>query len=390
MVFAAEHRGEWFPGNKFRHKIQWGARVQRQIIADQVHEWNGVDSAGFFQLDELIRGSVNIASNQYKIFVQDNWKLNKSNTLRLLFGSRAVYNDLNNEFFASPRVAFVFDPTARKINTDTMSRAQYKRHIRRQYQIRVAGGMYQQPAFYREMRARNGDVNTNVLAQKAAHAIIGGDYQFRIWNRPFKLFAEVYYKHLWDLIPYEVDNVRIRYYPDRRAVGYATGLDLKVIGPFIKGVDSWVSLSLLQTQEDVLGDDQGYVSRPTDQRFAFSMYFQDELPINPTYKVHINFVYGSGLRFGPPGNFENRTSLTVPAYNRVDLGFSKMILFKSADERGGKPGIESLWLTAEVFNLFQRANTVSYIWIKDVYNTQFAVPNYLSARLFNFRVIMRF
>jgi hypothetical protein len=168
-------------------------------------------------------------------------------------------------------------------------------------------------------------------------------------------------------------------------------LDTRVTGQFIKGVDSWMTLGLLRTQEKVLELNQGYVSRPTDQRFQFSMFFQDELPINPNYKAHINFVYGSGLHFGPPKVLENRTVFQYPSYQRVDLGFSRVILINSIEERRDKKfAIETLWISLELFNLFQRSNTVSYVWIKDVFNNQFGVPNYLSARLLNLRVIARF
>ncbi|MEY3443074.1 MAG: hypothetical protein RLZZ519_1355, partial [Bacteroidota bacterium] len=197
--------------------------------------------------------------------------------------------------------------------------------------------------------------------------------------------------YMTNLVPYEVDNVRIRYYPEYHANGYAYGVDTRVTGQFIKGVDSWMTLGVLRTQEKVLELNQGYKPRPTDQRFQFSMFFQDELPINPNYKAHINFVYGSGLRFGPPRVLENRTVFQYPSYQRVDLGFSRVILINSIAERADKKfALETLWISLEIFNIFQRANTVSYVWIKDVFNNQFGVPNYLSARLLNLRLIARF
>ncbi len=241
------------------------------------------------------------------------------------------------------------------------------------------------------MRAMDGSLFLDRKAQTSYHAIVGGGYLFNIWGRPFKVTGEAYYKYLTNLVPYEVDNVRIRYYPEYHATGYAYGLDSRVTGQFIKGVDSWMSLGLLRTQEKVLELNQSYKPRPTDQRFQFSMFFQDELPINPNYKAHINFVYGSGLRFGPPKVVENRTVFQYPSYQRVDLGFSWVFLINSAAERSEKKfAVESLWLSLEIFNLFQRANTVSYVWIKDVFNNQFGVPNYLSARLLNLRLIARF
>ena len=201
-----------------------------------------------------------------------------------------------------------------------------------------------------------------------------------------------------------MDNVRIRYYPFNPAKGYAYGADVKVNGEFIKGVDSWMSLSYLNTKEDVQGDsmtvfledgsservDQGFVRRPSDQRVTFAMYFQDELPLNPTFKAHINFVFGSGLPTGPPRVLDNRSVFVAPSYQRVDIGFSKLFAFRGRAERGGKFGFESLWATLEVFNLFQRANTVSYTWIEDVFTVRYAVPNFLSSRLINARVVVKF
>lgn len=392
-VFAAEQRGDWFPGNNFRHKISWGLRVQAQLIEDQLKEWNGTDSAGYFSLDESFRTDVRLDSRLYKLYVQDHWKVSADKSKRLIFGARAIYNDLNNQFLVAPRLQFVIDPSSKpKANEDQMDVSEYTRDDDRRYQLRFAAGMYHQPLFYREMRDFDGTVNTSRPAQTSYHLIAGGDYLFKIWDRPFKLTAETYFKYLDNLVPYEIDNVRIRYYPYNNATGYAYGLDARVTGQFIRGLDSWVNVGLLKTEENVVElPDSGFKSRPTDQRVNFSMYFQDELPFNPTYKVHINFVYGSGLRFGFPRKLENRTVFSVPSYQRVDLGFSKLILFKGRDEMEDKKfGLQSLWVSAEIFNLFQRANTISYLWVKDVFNTQFAVPNFLSARLLNLRVIMRF
>ena len=389
-VISIEQKAKWFPDRNYRHLVEWGVRAQQQVIDDQVKEWNGVDSAGYFILRESFRNEATVNTRLYKAYIQDNWKLNKKATFRLVAGARLIYNELNNEFLVAPRVMLIFDPTKRVINPDSMSQEEFKRWKRSQFQLRISGGMYHQPAFYREMRDFEGTVHTDIKAQTSVHSIVSLDYQFKIWRRPFKIQLEGYYKYMYNLIPYEVDNVRLRYYPDHPAVGFATGLDLKINGQFIRGVDSWLSFGVLKTMENSIGDTIGWIPRPTDQRFSFAMYFEDELPINPTYKVHINFVYGSGMRVGPPGSLENKAALRTPAYNRVDLGFSKMFLFKTREERGDKFGIESLWITAEVFNLFQRANTVSYTWIKDVFNNQFAVPNYLSARLFNVRVVARF
>lgn len=389
-VLAAEQRGDWFPGKELRHKISWGVRVQNQIIDDELTEWNGTDSAGYFQLDETYRSRIDLQSTVFKVYAQDHWKLSKDFTKRLIFGGRVIYNNLNNQLLFAPRVQFVIDPASKKLE-NALEESNYTFSEKRKYQLRFAAGVYHQPILYRPLRAIDGSINPDRDAQTSIHFIAGGDYLFKLWGRPFKLYSEAYYKILKNLVPYEVENVRVRYYPFNTADGYAYGLDARVTGEFIKGVDSWMSFGLLRTQEKVQELDQGYIPRPSDQRFTFGMFFQDELPNNPTFKVNINFVYGSGLRFGPPRSFENRTVFKVPSYQRVDVGFSKLILFKSTEEMSDKKfGFQSLWVSAEIFNLFQRANTVSYTWIKDVYNTQFAIPNFLSSRLLNIRLIARF
>ncbi|MEM0995428.1 MAG: carboxypeptidase-like regulatory domain-containing protein [Bacteroidota bacterium] len=391
-VLSAEQRGDWFPGRNYRHKISWGLRGQRQLINDELREWNGVDSAGYFGLDESFRTNATLNSTLFKFYVQDHWKVSRDKTKRLILGARAIYNSLNDQFLVAPRIQFVIDPSSKDDGRDAMDESNYTRGDDRRYQLRFAAGVYHQPLFYREMRAFDGSLNTARPAQSSYHLIAGGDYLFNIWKRPFKFSAEGYFKYLTNLVPFEVDNVRIRYYPFENADGYAYGIDTRVTGEFIKGVDSWVNFGILSTRERLESQlDSGFVRRPTDQRLQFSMFFQDELPINPTYKVHINFVYGSGLRFGPPRVLEARSVFGVPSYQRVDLGFSKLLIFNTIEEREDKKfALESLWISAEIFNLFQRANTISFTWIQDVFNTQFAVPNFLSARLLNLRVMVRF
>lgn len=381
-VGSAQIKGTWAANKKASHKLHWGVKYQYQRIKDDLKEYILIDSAGYvvdstggFGREEYIRGSADLTSNTFKAYFMHEWALSPSS--KLLTGVRGMYYDLTDDWLVAPRIQFVYDASKREKKKP------------KEYRLRLAGGMYHQPPFYREFRRLNGTLNLGIKPQTAVHALAGVDYRFNIWNRPFRLSAEGYYKYLYNLIPYEIQNVRVRYYPDRVAKGYAYGFDARLNGEFIKGVDSWVSFGILNTREDVLGDTIGYIPRPTDQRFHISFFFQDEMPINPTYKVHIKYVYGSGTRFGPPRVFENRTAFGFPAYHRVDIGFSKLISFKVKTEGARRP-IESIWASVEVFNLFQRANTVSYTWVKDIFNTQFAVPNFLSARLLNARVIVTF
>ena len=391
-VYAAEMRGDWFSRYQNRHKVTWGLRYQAQRIDDELNEWYGTDSAGYFRVTEQFKTNSQVNSHLIKAFAQDHWKISRDQSMRLVYGARVIYNSLNNQLLFAPRLQFVIDPGSKVGEKEIMDEGDYTRSTRRNYQLRFAVGAYQQPLFYRELRDYDGSLNLTRRAQASYHAIAGGDYLFKIWNRPFKLTGELYYKYMTDLVPFEVDNVRIRYYPFENATGYAYGADARVTGQFIKGIDSWMNLGILSTRERVDSlFDKGFVRRPTDQRVVFSTYFQDELPINPTYKVHINFVYGSGLRFGPPRNLEARSVFGVPSYQRVDLGFSKLFLIHTQLElEDMKFGVESIWVSAEIFNLFQRANTVSYTWVEDVYNIQYAVPNFLSSRLLNLRVLVRF
>lgn len=385
-VVSGQIKGEWTTDNTSRHKIYFGLTARYQEINDQLKEYSALDSAGYlvnplgqFGLDENIRGSADITSSLLKGYAQYQVRMGKFGASTLVIGGRAIYYDLIDSWMFSPRIQYVYD-FSRRENGPNM-------------RLRLATGIYEQPPFYREFRRFDGTLNFDVKPQRSIHMITGLDYQFKAWGRPFKLFSEAYYKKLENVIPYEVQNVRIRYYPDEIAEGYAYGVDARLNGQFIKGVDSWVSLGILRTQEDVVGDEQSYVPRPADQRFTFAMYFQDEMPINPTYKVHISYVYNSGMRFGPPGIFDNRTVFGFPAYHRVDLGFSKLITFKGAldkQSRQSRYGLKSIWATVEIFNLLQRENTVSYTWIKDLDNNVFAVNNFLSARLVNARVIISF
>ena len=248
------------------------------------------------------------------------------------------------------------------------------------------------------------------------------EYVFLSWGREFKLVTEAYYKKLDNLVPYKIDNLRIRYFAENSSKGYATGIDLRLNGEFVQGVESWASVSFLKTEEDIQNDyyytyynsdgavivpgyttnsvavdsiktTPGYIPRPTDQRFTFSMFFQDYLPKFPSYKMNMTLVYGTGLPFGPPGKDRYKDVLRFPSYRRVDIGFSKVII----DEDDSKQHrmklankLEYFAVGLEIFNLLQVNNTVSYLWVTDVTSRRYAVPNYLSARTLNVKVNVRF
>ena len=381
---SAEYQGELSLDRDFyrkaaddyvRHKLHFGLRAQREWIYDELYEWNATDSAEYVTYGELIQSQNDQLSNRVMGHLQYSWRTSK--TTNLILGARANYWTQNEELLISPRLQFVFDPSERDSS--------------KTWNLRFAAGYYQQPPFYRELRAFDGTIFPRLRAQKSLHFVAGGDWTFYLWRRPFKLTGEAYYKHLDNLIPYEFENVRIRYYPEEKATGRIYGGDLKLNGQFIQGVDSWFRVSYLKAEENVKRlPEQGYVPRPTDQRVTFSMFFQDHLPRVRNFKVHINLLYGSGLPHGPPQNLMNRTVFRQPHYSRVDLGMSYLLAFRTAEEQRKAFSLKSLWISLEVFNLLQRQNTISYNWITDAFGNNFAIPNYLSTRFLNLRVVGKF
>lgn len=419
-VVTAEHRGSW---ESTANYLTWGAKYQRENIDDQLHEWELIDSAGFtlphpsddigapFQpvtplhMNFFAASDVTLATNRLSGFVQNTWNFgNNSRDFAVTAGIRSQYWDYSEQFLFSPRASLSYHP---RWTHDIL--------------FRLAAGYYYQPAFYRELRNFDGTIAEDQKAQKSIHLVGGADWNLTIWGRPFKFVTEVYYKFLDDLIPYEVDNVRIRYYANERSRGYATGIDMKINGEFVPGIESWASLSVMKTQEDIYGDyyyqyfdeegnpsgtgpepnpeasqnekvEPGYIPRPADQRVRFSMFFQDYLPMNPTYKMHLALYFGSSLPFGPPKSQRYQQTYRMPPYRRVDIGFSKQLIGSHTKFKEGNPlgHLKSMWLSLEIFNLLQVNNTISYLWITDVSGRQYAVPNFLTPRQLNLKLVVQF
>ena len=287
--------------------------------------------------------------------------------------------------------------------------------------LTAAVGAYYQPPFYREMRNLSGQVNTNLRAQKSIHSVLGVNYAFKAWKRNFSLTSEVYYKHLWDLVPYEFDNVLIRYFGQNQAKGYSAGFDVRLNGELVEGAESWISMSVMKTAEDIIGDKYteyydtagnaianiaanadrivdsntifpGYIPRPTDQRVNFALFFQDYIPKFKFIKVSVSLVFGTGLPFGPPDSDRYKDDLRIPPYRRVDIGFSGQLWnpIWAKKKNVFNQGLKSAWLTLDVFNIFGITNTVSYLWINDINNNRYAVPNYLTARRINAKLLINF
>jgi len=278
--------------------------------------------------------------------------------------------------------------------------------------FRAAAGFYHQPPFYRELRRYDGTVNTDVKAQRSFQLVAGMDYNFKTGNRPFRLTAEAYYKHMTNVIPYDIDNVRIRYFGENRAKAYATGLELRLFGELVKDAESWISLGFMRTREDLENDNYynytldsnnvpvdstlatgGWLRRPTDRFLTFGMFLQDYLTTNKNFKVYLNFLYGSNMPYNIPNSVKYRNALVVEPYIRIDIGFSVLLLdSEKSNRRSHNPfrNLENIWASLEVFNLIDRPNTISYLLIKDFSNTVFAMPNRLTPRLLNVKLVARF
>ena len=345
--------------------IEFGAGYALENIDDYIHEYTFLDSIDYVINNDLITTDQEITSHRLTAYAQNSLQFNSRHTIT--YGVRFNYWTYNRQLLVSPRLQYAYQP----VNNPNLL-------------FNFAAGLYQQPPFYRELRDKSGSLN-QVQAQKAVHFIGGVDYNLSIWNRPFKLTAEAYYKHLTHLNPYDVDNVRVRYFANNDAEGYATGLDFRLSGEFIPGAVSWFSLGLLQTRENLLNDESGYIRRPSDQTLNFAINFEDHIPNDPSIRMNLSFFLGSGLPFGPPGNQQYRNAFNGPIYRRVDVGFSKMLIFNS-----NKNLFNSIWIGAEILNLFGSENVISYSWVNDIFSQQFAIPNTLSARFLNIKMIVKY
>ncbi len=398
-IYSAQHKGShiWSPKN---HELKWGLRYQKEKINDKLKEWRMLDSSGYslprgssdqLPLDRFASNQISFNNNRFTGYIQNTFTLKEISNTYLTTGLRGHYWDLNNEFIWSPRVQFRFDPN-RKHNREEILKNPDSPDLKNNITLKASGGFYHQPPFYREFRDRSGKLNLDIEAQKSYHAVIGGQMVFKIWNRPFKWSSELYYKYMENIIPYDIQDVRIRYFAKNSARAYAVGWDNKIYGEFIKGLPSWASLSIMQTKENLneaklgIDKDKGFIRRPLDQRVQFSMYFQDFLPKFPDYKVFLNTVYGTNLPFSPPGAIEIRNTLKSDPYTRVDMGFSRLF----EPKKGLFKFSEKIWLSLEVLNLLNTQNTISYFWIRDTRGRQFAVPNYSTGRRLNLKLRVNF
>lgn len=379
-----------FTGNHLvkSNQIRWGVELKKERIKDKIREWEMRDSAGYslphnpnsLNLIYNLSSRNEIKSSRFSAYVQNTYKFSaKMGLFTLIAGIRGSYWDWNKEFIFSPRVSIGLIP---KFNEN--------------FTFRAATGIYYQAPFYKEFRDTttvNGNttvtLNKDIKSQRSIHFVLAGDYKFRAMNRPFKFTTEVYYKILNNLVPYNVDNVRVSYYGRNMSSGYATGIDMKLFGEFVPGTDSWISFSLMQTKEKINGK---WVPRPTDQRYSFSFYFSDYFPKSERWKMNLKATFADGLPFGPPHTGREEAVFRSPSYKRVDIGMSYRLLNNENKDSQGRVSryFKNIWLGVDVFNLFDINNVNSYYWVTDVYNQQYAVPNYLTARQINARILVEF
>lgn len=369
-----------------KHTLSFGATTSITAIGDELHEWERRDSGGFTQpynpnelsMAQFYHSATNLNYTRINGFVQDYFQLD-SGRFTTTVGLRVNHSYLNGETVLSPRVQTSYRPRS---NT-------------RDLILKFSAGKYVQPPFYREMRDMQGVVNTGLLAQKSLQLVLGADYNFTMYKRPFKLTGETYYKYLWDQDPYRYDNVRIRYTGRNNAIGRVYGGEVRLYGDLVKDATSWVSIGIMKAEQKItdspsIAGYNNYFAMPTDQRFMLGMYFEDYLRKNKNFKAHINLLYSSGLPIAPPNGHLFQNVLRLPDYKRVDIGFSALLfdgLKKDFRAHSFFNNILSIWGSFEVFNLLSIQNTLSYTWIQDQStNTMYAVPNRLTTRLLNVKL----
>lgn len=439
------HNGTFRVNDK--HKLFWGMFYQNDFIQDKLSEWKYLDSAGYSQLNPKstpqqglslnasLKSDLLLKTNRASGFFQHSFSWSKNKEKRFLnykndslsfkdtvfnssikfglnSGIRFGYTEVNNEFYLTPRLSFVIYPRFYYYHNRQLTR--------RNAQLRFATGLYYQPPAYREFRTMFGTLNYNVLSQKSFHFITGYEHHFAMWQRkqPFKLILESYFKYLWDVNSYNIDNVRTRYLANNEAIAYATGLDVNVHGEFIEGVQSFFKVGLLSTKEDLLNDryvtyynksgeeiingytvdnvikdsvvtNPKYIPRPTDQLLNFAILFQDKMPKYEMLTAQLGLQFGTRLPYGPPGVDRYKDTLRQKSYFRVDLGISYDLLQKKKLKQIHTKFTDAS-ISFEVYNLMGINNVLSQQWIQDVTGRMYSVPNYLTQRRFNLKLLMRF
>lgn len=386
-----------------KSQIEWGAKFTLEDIRDRIVEWEVIDSAGFslpnpileYQNDQPYNPYVGPLAPYQNVRATNYTRINRFSgyfqwNRRGKIGSHSYWLNAgvrghqwqvdadgrpkgDSQMTFSPRVQFAFKPDWDK---DIL--------------FRLSGGLYHQPPFYRELRDYNGVVQTNVKAQQSFHLVLSSDYSFKMWTRPFKFVSEAYYKNITDVNTYTIDNVRIRYRANNEATAFAYGFDARLNGEFVPGTESWFTFGYLQTEENQNG--KGFIARPTDQRLKFGVLFQDYMPNIPNLKLYLNLVYNTGLPGGSPSYADPYNyQLRLNDYRRADVGFS--FVFKDEKIKSNRVWLKpfsEFSLGLEIFNLFNNQNSITNTWVRDVYTkSQYGIPNYMTTRVFNLKLIAR-
>lgn len=400
-IYSTEVRGTHYAklGN-----WRWGVKAQFESTDDRVNEWKWVDSAGFSMptsyetpgdslnqpynpiLQFYSKAHNNVYTLRTTAFLQRDfsWITKRGTELQFVVGTRFHFyhmwissdalNNTSNQILASPRVSFAFKPN---IKTDL--------------RFRTTAGVYQQAPFYREMRRTDGSLNPNVHAQRSYQIVESIDWNFKLFKKPFRLTTDVYAKYVDNLIPYSIDNLRVRYTADNNAEGYAVGMSMRLNGEFVEGLESWASISLMQTRENIKGDGYGWQPRPTDQIFSFKTFLQDYIPKIPWWRMSLSLIVGTGLPVTFPYQTDRSADFRLPTYFRVDWGNSvQLSRFKKLANTKFFRVVDDVMIGVDVFNLFNYHNVVSYLWVADYENIYYPVPNYLTARQFNVKVTITF
>ena len=408
-VWNASHKGTLDMGKQV---LSWGNSFDYQTINDKINEWKYTDSAGYslpystkdFNFSEVVKSKNDLNLFRLSGYVQDNIQFKDSSDVTMQVGLRYNYNNLNKELFFSPRAGLSYKP----------------KHWKKDVIIKMSAGLYYQPPFYREMRKKDGTLNEDLKAQKSWQVSGGFDYNFKLNNRPARLSTEVYYKNQWDVVPYDVNNVSLQYFGTNSAKAFAAGFETRLYTELVKDAESWVSFGVMNTMEkldnfyyykyynkeheeisstttdniiaDSTKNNVGWIRRPTDRRLTLGLFLQDYLTTNKNFKVYFNTLYGSNMPYNVPEKPKYRNALIIEPYIRVDIGFSALLLDKeTGPHRSHSPfkNFESIWASLEVFNLIDRQNTISYMMIKDFQNNTFAMPNRLTPRMLNLKLVVR-
>lgn len=364
-----------------KHNVAVGLNWKSETVKENSVEWEKRDSSGYnmpsnvekLQLIYQLRAKTEMKSNRIEAFMQDTYKFqNNSGLFSLNYGVRFSHWDWNKELLFSPRASLGFIPKSNE-----------------NFTFRFATGIYYQTPFYKELRdtiINNGNthvkLNKNINSQRSIHFVLGGDYQFRLNNRPFKFSTEVYYKSLSNLVPYNVNNMRIVYYGENMTKGYTAGIDFKIFGEFVPGTDSWVTIGLMNAKQKWQGKN---ISLPTDQRFNINIFFTDYFPGTDRWKMALKAAFADGLPFGPPHQGIQYSNFRAPAYRRVDIGLNYRA-YKNEQRKPNPYSIKNVWLGIDFFNALGINNVNSYYWVTDVTSHQYAVPNFLTGRMLNAKI----